>query len=110
MMVVASIVHPASTFSGEPWIGCHSATSSRLRVPERWVTLGHGDLRGSWGVREKDNRLEPRGLTVNSRLLGTRMEVRVTRVKAHVGQRGDSDPAGVCRWPLTQPGISEARR
>ena len=63
--------------------------------------------RGSEG---EDSRLEPRRLTVNSRLLGTRMEVRVTRVKAHVGQRGDSDPAGVCRWPLTQPGISEARR
>ena len=38
------------------------------------------------------------------------MEVCVTRVKAHVEQRGDSDRAGVCRRPLTQPGISEARR
>src|SRR5687767_13678306 len=26
--------------------------------PERRVTLGHGDLRGSWRVREKDSRPE----------------------------------------------------
>ena len=37
------------------------------------------------------------------------MEARVTRVKAHVEQRGNSDRAGTCRWPLTQPGDSEAR-
>src|SRR5687768_3662926 len=28
-----------------------------VRVPERRVTLGHGDLRWSWRVREKDSRL-----------------------------------------------------
>jgi hypothetical protein len=37
------------------------------------------------------------------------MEARVTRVKAHVEQRGDSDRAGARRWPLTRPGSSEAR-
>ncbi len=37
------------------------------------------------------------------------MEVCVTRVKAHVEQRGDSDRAGACHRPLTHPGNNEAR-